>query len=572
MDDNYVLLNKKQRREKLMKKANVEMIKRLGPYEQYAALEMHLKRHDQINFHAMLKEPLGCYFIKSFLASTYSLSKATFIADVDLYRKLKESARHKASQVIFQRFIMPDSNSESSVFDRYKAFYNKFECNSKMDESITSLKSNLYFRDSNNIGFYDRSVITRIAEMIRDRNTPPDLFDEIYGVIFDDIRFDIFPRFLQSPYYKNYIRTKSLETKAVSFSDFESKYTLGHGAFGFVNAAQKKNSGHMYAIKCLSKKHVIASEQTKAVLNEKDFLSKMDSHFVTCLNYSFSNKDNLFLVLDLMPMGDLKQLLNRYGPFSEELSRFYAAEILLGLQHIHERGIIYRDIKLENILLDSHGHLKISDLGLSVQREKVKGYAGTPGYTAPEVVKGEYYTRTADFFSYGVIVYRLKTGRKPFGEKMAELDRNVVKIEPHFSPKQFSESCSSFIKALIIKNPDKRLGSGPRGVEEIMEHKWFETIDFGLLEAGYVSPPWVPKMSDMRRDDRKPAANHMVKKYKKVKITDKFNDQFCDFDFVSKKAVQNEAVEILEAIDRLGEDSSLDGFSHSAARNCCTLM
>lgn len=112
-----------------------------------------------------------------------------------------------------------------------------------------------------------------------------------------------------------------------------------------------------------------------------------------------------------MPKGDLKQLLNRHGTFSEDVARFYSAEILLGLKHIHDRGIIYRDIKLENILLDEKGHVKISDLGLSVKKDKIKGYAGTPGYTAPEVIKGELYSKTADFFSFGVIIYRFITGK-----------------------------------------------------------------------------------------------------------------------------------------------------------------
>lgn len=124
-----------------------------------------------------------------------------------------------------------------------------------------------------------------------------------------------------------------------------------------------------------------------------------------------------FLSLDLMLGGDLKYHLNMQEKFPEARTRFHASQVLLGLEHIHSKGIVYRDLKLENVLVDEKGHVQISDLGLAVllgDSGKVRGYAGTPGYTAPEVVLGFQYNHIADFFSLGVMVYRCLCGRKPF--------------------------------------------------------------------------------------------------------------------------------------------------------------
>ncbi|MES1922031.1 Beta-adrenergic receptor kinase 2, partial [Bonamia ostreae] len=281
----------------------------------------------------------------------------------------------------------------------------------KFDKSLSLENPRAFYcAEHNNIGYYNKNEIRLIEDNIREGDIPTNIFDKIFKQIKNDIRFDLFPRFLESDFYKNYIRYKSLESQSIGSRDFTRLTAIGYGAYGIVSVAHKRDSGKAYAIKCFNKKQVVANDEARSVLEEKKLLAMMDSRFVTSLRYSYCDKDDICLVLDLMPCGDLKQLLTRHSTFSEELSRFYAAEILLGLEHIHSRGIIYRDIKLENILLDELGHIKISDFGLSVRKKEMKSYAGTPGYTAPEVVRGEYYKKTADFFSFGVIIYRFMSG------------------------------------------------------------------------------------------------------------------------------------------------------------------
>lgn len=311
------------------------------------------------------------------------------------------------------------------------------------------------------------------------------------------------------------------------------------------------------------------------------------------------DENSLYLVLDLMVGGDLKFHLNKDQRFSEERSRFYAAEILLGLEHIHSKNLVYRDMKLENVLLDESGHCRISDLGLAVQvSDTVRGYAGTPGYTAPEIIKNKNYGQIADFFSYGVLVYRFLSGKKPFASKLDRnernqgrrtnrrrgksiLDKNVIEMEPEYPSKYFTDKSEDFLKKLMRKDPDMRLGIG--GIEDIKRHPWFDPIDFGLLEAGYLEPPFTPNQDEVNADSlRNLGRNQRDDKYRKVRLTSDFQFQLRNFPFQSKIALQEEIVELLEKADaeRMLSKSSRhtinkDSFTSDSTQGsifCCTIL
>jgi len=245
------------------------------------------------------------------------------------------------------------------------------------------------------------------------------------------------------------------------------------------------------------------------------------------------------------------------------------AEVLLGLEHIHSKGIIYRDLKLENVLVDEKGHCKISDLGLAVRMsdEMVKGYAGTPGYTAPEVVLSHYYDHIVDFFSLGVMIYRFLCGKKPFQSKRrhhnrrhgenrqenqrrrtTELDRNVVEMEPDFPSQYFVPQAKSILKGLLCKNPTKRMGAN--GIDEIKQHPWFDSIDFGLLEAGYLDPPFVPSLDEIHAEQQqhigRPPKDEI---YEREKLKPEFDESLKNFPYASKKVIQEEIVEVLKKVN-----------------------
>merc|ERR1712176_1263618 len=347
--------------------------------------------------------------------------------------------------------------------------------------------------NSNVIGCYGKPL-----KILRDKiaagRCETDIFDVLLKQILNDLKLDVFPRFVKSEMFEMYLRCRCLEQKIISLDSFQSLRMLGSGAFGTVNACRKKDTGRLYAMKQIDKRRVQATDSVQALISEKEFLSRMDSIFVTSLKYAFTTSDRLYLIMDLMTGGDLKFHLNQCGKFEENRCRFYAAQILLGIEHIHSKGIIYRDLKLENVLVDGRGHIKISDLGLAVLiTDNPRGYAGTPGYTAPEVVLTQYYDEKVDFFSFGVLVYRTLCGKKPFekkkkkGEKggansSVELDRNVVEMFPRFDGSLFATKSKNFCRGLLCKNARHRLGA--KGFAEIKGHPWFACIDWNMLESG----------------------------------------------------------------------------------------
>merc|ERR1719189_858984 len=349
---------------------------------------------------------------------------------------------------------------------------------------------------------------------------------------------------------------------------FELFGPLGRGAFGLVHACEKRDCGKLYAMKQINKKRVQATESLKTVMQERDYLAMMHSKFVTGLKYAIVDEDTLYIILDLMLGGDLKYHLNVQEKFSEARTRFHAAQVLLGLEHIHSKGIVYRDLKLENVLVDEKGHCKISDLGLAVRvsKELVKGYAGTPGYTAPEVVLSHYYDHIVDFFSLGVMIYRFLCGKKPFQSKRrhhgrrhgenrqenqrrrtTELDRNVVEMEPDFPSQYFVPQAKSILKGLLCKNPERRMGAN--GIDEIKQHPWFDSIDFGLLEAGYLDPPFVPSLDEIHAEQQqhigRPPKDEI---YEREKLKPEFDQQLKNFPYASRKVIQEEIVEVLKKV------------------------
>jgi serine/threonine protein kinase len=287
------------------------------------------------------------------------------------------------------------------------------------------------------------------------------------------------------------------------------------------------------------------------VLEERNVLTMMKSPFVTNLKYALQDDETLYLIMDLMLGGDLKFHLINAGRFTEKRARFYAAQVLLGLEHVHRMSIIYRDMKLENILLDNFGNARLSDLGLAVvTKVKIKGYAGTPGYTAPEMIKNKLYGTAADIFSYGVMVYRMLCGSKPFKGKVdRDLDKAVVERKPPFPKEIFTKDAISLLSGLLLKRPDHRLGCGERGIQEIKEHLFFADIDWGLLEAGYLDPPFVPNKFDVNAASLKDIGDFDRAKYKNVKLDERFKQRVKNFEYVSLRALHDEMVAVLEKVD-----------------------
>jgi G protein-coupled receptor kinase len=215
---------------------------------------------------------------------------------------------------------------------------------------------------------------------------PKDLFVPCLQATKDFLSNEPFRLFTNSMYFLRYLQWKWLEARPVTHKTFRMYRVLGKGGFGEVCACQNRATGKMYACKKLEKKRIKKRKGEAMVLAEKQILQKVNSRFVVSLAYAYETKDSLCLVLTLMNGGDLKFHIHNMGVepgFDSDRALFCAAEVLCGLQDLHSLGIVYRDCKPENILLDDHGHVRISDLGLAVEIPEggcVRGRVGTVGY------------------------------------------------------------------------------------------------------------------------------------------------------------------------------------------------
>mmetsp|Transcript_29244 Transcript_29244/g.52258 ORF Transcript_29244/g.52258 Transcript_29244/m.52258 type:complete len:299 (-) Transcript_29244:326-1222(-) len=207
----------------------------------------------------------------------------------------------------------------------------------------------------------------------------------------------------------------------VNTKDFLVEKLIGTGGFGRVYCVQHLNTGKHYAMKVLRKERLKQLNQLAHTLNERKILGNAASPFIVKLHYAFQTPDRLFMVMDYAQGGELFMHIRRLGRLSEEMTRFYAAEILLGLDWLHQRGIIYRDLKPENVLLDAEGHIKLSDFGLSklglIHERFTFSVCGTPEYMAPEILEGGGHDKAVDYWGFGTLLYEMLAGMPPISHK-----------------------------------------------------------------------------------------------------------------------------------------------------------
>ncbi|XP_006737527.1 rhodopsin kinase GRK7 [Leptonychotes weddellii] len=314
-----------------------------------------------------------------------------------------------------------------------------------------------------------------------------------------------FQDFLASPFYDKFLQWKAFEMQPVSEKSFNEFRVLGRGGFGEVCAVQVKNTGKMYACKKLDKKRLKKKNGEKMALLEKEILEKVNSPFIVSLAYAFESKSHLCLVMSLMNGGDLKFHIYSVGMRGLAMSRvvFYSAQMTCGVLHLHSLGIVYRDMKPENVLLDDLGNCRLSDLGLAVQIQDGKPVtqrAGTNGYMAPEILMEKVsYSYPVDWFAMGCSIYEMVAGRTPFKdykEKVSkeDLKQRTLKEEVRFQHDNFTEEAKDICRLFLAKKPEQRLGSREKS-DDPRQHPFFKTINFARLEAGLIEPPFVPDPS-----------------------------------------------------------------------------
>jgi serine/threonine protein kinase len=235
--------------------------------------------------------------------------------------------------------------------------------------------------------------------------------------------------------------------RKIGLDSFNIDKVLGRGAFGKVFLVTKKDTGQVFAMKSLKKSDLMKRNQINNTKTEREIMGATDHPFIVKLHYAFQTVDKLYMIMDFINGGELFFHLRRAERFTEEKTRFYSAEVIIGLNYLHGLGIIYRDLKPENILLDSEGHIKLSDFGLSKNsfdvEDKTYSFCGTPEYLAPEIIQSGGYNQAVDYWSYGILIYEMLAGCPPFTTKNREqLYKDIlnkpVKMKSFFSSQAIS--------------------------------------------------------------------------------------------------------------------------------------
>ncbi|KAM3836653.1 ribosomal protein S6 kinase alpha-3 isoform 1-T1 [Vipera latastei] len=281
-------------------------------------------------------------------------------------------------------------------------------------------------------------------------------------------------------------------------SQFELLKVLGQGSFGKVFLVKKisgPDAKQLYAMKVLKKATLKVRDRVRTKM-ERDILVEVNHPFIVKLHYAFQTEGKLYLILDFLRGGDLFTRLSKEVMFTEDDVKFYLAELALALDHLHSLGIIYRDLKPENILLDEEGHIKLTDFGLSKEsidhEKKAYSFCGTVEYMAPEVVNRRGHTQSADWWSFGVLMFEMLTGTLPFQGKDRKETMTMILKAKLGMPQFLSPEAQSLLRMLFKRNPANRLGAGPDGVEEIKRHPFFTAIDWNKLYRREINPPFKP--------------------------------------------------------------------------------
>uniref|UniRef100_A0A665VMV3 Protein kinase C n=1 Tax=Echeneis naucrates TaxID=173247 RepID=A0A665VMV3_ECHNA len=281
-----------------------------------------------------------------------------------------------------------------------------------------------------------------------------------------------------------------------TIDDFVLHKMLGKGSFGKVFLSELKKSGKFFAVKALKKDVVLMDDDVECTMVERRVLSlAWENPFLTHLYCTFQTKENLFFVMEYLNGGDLMFHIQNCHKFDLHRATFYAAEIICGLQFLHGKGIIYRDLKLDNVLLDSEGHIKIADFGMCKenmmgQEMRTSTFCGTPDYIAPEILLGQKYNSSVDWWSFGVLLYEMLIGQSPFhGRDEEELFQSIRTDNPIY-PRWLTKDSRDILVKLFVREPEERLGM--KG--DIRQHGFFSSTDWIALEQRQVAPPFRPTL------------------------------------------------------------------------------
>ncbi|KAH0785480.1 AGC family protein kinase [Histomonas meleagridis] len=276
-------------------------------------------------------------------------------------------------------------------------------------------------------------------------------------------------------------------------ASFRILSTIGRGFFGKVMLVQHRTTGELFAIKSIQKKRLIETSKINTVIAERNILMKAKHPFLVRLCFSFQTSSKFYLGLEYASGGELFYHMEKRGAIPIDEARLYIAEIALALNYLHSIGIIYRDLKPENVLLDSEGHIKLTDFGLSKELVESNSTAtticGTTEYLAPEVILRQPYSYAVDWWALGVLAYEMLTDGNPFlDDNRGKTLQNIVRAVPYFPPGMLPKDAVDFIRLLLTKDPQLR-----PGFNRIKKMKFFSSLNWDDVYNKKYTPAFIPE-------------------------------------------------------------------------------
>lgn len=384
----------------------------------------------------------------------------------------------------------------------------------------------------------DHYTVSDTIEIVNSRNSVKelevDLVNDEYDFDPDDLRENSSSLLFSS------IKADS----AITLDDFEIISILGKGAFGKVYLTRMKENSKYYAIKTIRKDVVIETEQIEAVNLERDVLLNCDHPFLVGMEFVFQSDLRLYFVMPFIQGGELYKHFLTNKRFPEEVVKFYAIQIALAIGHLHGQGIVHRDLKLENILIDKDGYIKIIDFGLAKilkDDETTRTLCGTPEYLAPEMIEQQGHDKGVDWWALGVLIYEMLIGVTPFYNRnravmMSKIQKSKI-VFPHKKKYniEYTDEVKDLIVKLLSKKKDKRLGY-ENDIDEILEHPWFSGVEVKHILSKKIIPPFTPAVSDdmdTRYYSHAKNAINMAGTYipkEKVEVIKTYKDKFKGFE------------------------------------------
>ncbi|EEC15190.1 protein kinase, putative, partial [Ixodes scapularis] len=290
---------------------------------------------------------------------------------------------------------------------------------------------------------------------------------------------------------------------ALTLDSFEFISVLGRGHFGKVILSKLKRSGEYFAIKALKKGDIVARDELESLMAEKRIFQVANSvrhPFLVNLFACFQTPNHVCFVMEYACGGDLMMHIHT-DIFPEPRAAFYAACVVLGLQFLHENRIIYRDLKLDNLLLDAEGYVKLADFGLCKEGmgygDRTGTFCGTPEFLAPEVLTETSYTRAVDWWGLGVLLFEMLVGESPFpGDDEEEVFDSIVHDEVRY-PRFLSIEAIAIMRRLLRKNPERRLGTSEKDADDVKKQAFFRNINWEDLLTKKLKPPFVPSVKNL---------------------------------------------------------------------------